>query len=182
MDKEVMLIGNTKSFMFNAIANGLEHDGFKTTRVPLSEDDIRREGVLQPFWILYLDEETVGKEFRDQYSFVKENVLMNNPRFMIIGHDDELQDIYQFIPQDIITKTYPRPINVQQLVSDMNRIIADEEGGEVKKRILIVDDTPASLHSLQKSLLQRYDVYMCNSGMSAITFLVKDRVDLILLD
>lgn len=182
MDKEVMLIGNIKSFMYNAIANGLEHEGFRTVRVPMVEDEIRREGVLQPFWILYLDEENVGKEYRDQYAFVKENVLMNNPRFLIIGHDDELQDVYQFIPQDIITKTYPRPINVQQLVSDMNRIIADEEGETVKKRILIVDDTPASLHSLQKSLLQKYDVYMCNSGMSAITFLVKERVDLILLD
>ena len=64
----------------------------------------------------------------------------------------------------------------------MDRIIADDEGGDVKKRILIVDDTPASLHMLQKNLLQKYDVYMCNSGMSAITFLVKERVDLILLD
>lgn len=182
MDKEVILIGNNKSFMYNAIANGLEHEGFKTSRVALTEEDIRRTGGLQPFWILYLDEESVGKEFRDQYSFIKENILMNNPRFFIIGHDSELQDIYQFIPQDIITRTYPRPINVQQLVSDMNRIIAAEEGGEIKKRILIVDDTPASLHTLQKTLLQKYDVYMCNSGMSAITFLVKETVDLILLD
>ena len=182
MDKEVVLIGNGKSFMYNAIANGLENEGFTTHRTPMKENDITRAGILHPFWILYLDEETVGKEYRDQYAFIKESILMNNPRFFVIGHDSELQDIYQFIPQDIISKTYPRPINVQQLVSDMNRIIADDEGGEVKKRILIVDDTPASLHTLQKNLLQKYDVYMCNSGMSAITFLVKERVDLILLD
>ena len=86
MDKDVLLIGNTRSFMYNAVANGLKHDGFKTQTVPMIEDEIRRTGVQQPFWILYLDEENVGKEFRDQYSFIKENVLMNNPRFLIIGH------------------------------------------------------------------------------------------------
>ena len=182
MDKDVLLIGNNKSFMYNAIANGLENEGFVTNRCVMTEADIVRAGVVHSFWILYLDETNVGKEYRDQYNFIKENILMNNPKFFIIGHDSELQDIYQFVPQDIISKTYPRPINVQQLVSNMNRMIADEEGGEAKKRILIVDGTPASLHTLQKNLLQKYDVYMCNSGMSAITFLVKETVDLILLD
>ena len=55
MDKDVLLIGNTRSFMYNAVANGLKHDGFKTVTVPMIEDEIRRTGVLQPFWILYLD-------------------------------------------------------------------------------------------------------------------------------
>ena len=44
MNKDVLLIGNTKSFMYNAIANGLEHEGYDTMRVGMSEEEIRKAG------------------------------------------------------------------------------------------------------------------------------------------
>ena len=59
MDKDVLLIGNNKSFMYNAIANGLENEGFVTNRCVMTEADIVRAGVVHSFWILYLDETNV---------------------------------------------------------------------------------------------------------------------------
>jgi CheY-like chemotaxis protein len=50
------------------------------------------------------------------------------------------------------------------------------------KKILIVDDDPTTIKAFSSLLSEKYRVYMANSGMSAITFLAKNDVDLVLLD
>ena len=51
-----------------------------------------------------------------------------------------------------------------------------------RKRILVVDDDGMMLRTMKNWLSKKYDVYMANSGMNAISLLAKNRVDLILLD
>lgn len=46
----------------------------------------------------------------------------------------------------------------------------------------MVDDDGTMLRTLKNWLSRKYNVYMANSGMSAITLLAKNKVDLILLD
>ena len=48
--------------------------------------------------------------------------------------------------------------------------------------LLIVDDNGTMLRTMKSWLSEKYQVYMVNSGMAAITFLTKNEVDLILLD
>lgn len=51
-----------------------------------------------------------------------------------------------------------------------------------KKKILIVDDDPAYAKMVREWLKDLYNVNVVVAGMQAITFLMKNRVDLILLD
>ena len=53
---------------------------------------------------------------------------------------------------------------------------------EEKKRILVCDDDGTMLRTMKSWLNEKYQVFMVNSGMSAITFLATNKVDLILLD
>ena len=53
---------------------------------------------------------------------------------------------------------------------------------EFKKSILIVDDDPQYLSLVRQWLKDAYKVSMANSGLQAIKFLGKNKVDLILLD
>ena len=46
----------------------------------------------------------------------------------------------------------------------------------------MVDDDGTMLRTIKTWLSEKYQVFMANSGMSAITFLAKNPVDLILLD
>ena len=46
----------------------------------------------------------------------------------------------------------------------------------------MVDDDGTMLRTIKSWLSEKYQVFMVNSGMSAITFLAKNQVDLILLD
>ena len=51
-----------------------------------------------------------------------------------------------------------------------------------KRRILVVDDDSVMLRTMNNWLSKKYDVFMANSGMNAISLLAKQHVDLILLD
>lgn len=57
-----------------------------------------------------------------------------------------------------------------------------DELGEIQRSILIVDDDPTMVRMIKNLLSEKYKIYMANSGMNAITLLVKNKVDLILLD
>ena len=54
--------------------------------------------------------------------------------------------------------------------------------GEFKKRLLIVDDDPQYLSMVREWLKEDYNVTMANSGLQAIRWLGRNKVDLILLD
>ena len=56
------------------------------------------------------------------------------------------------------------------------------DSGEFRKSILIVDDDPGYLGLVREWLRGTYKVYMANSGLQAIKWLGKNKVDLILLD
>ena len=55
MDKKVLLIGDTKSFMVNGIAGGLRRDNYDVYCVAPDVDDISHIKESFPIWVLYLD-------------------------------------------------------------------------------------------------------------------------------
>ena len=52
----------------------------------------------------------------------------------------------------------------------------------MKKAILAVDDTPASLKIIQGALSDEFSVHLARSGSIAMSTLEKTKIDLILLD
>lgn len=65
---------------------------------------------------------------------------------------------------------------------DISSIISDNNTTDYKKSILIVDDDPTYLNLVREWLKELYKVSIVKSGMQAIKYLSKNRVDLILLD
>jgi CheY-like chemotaxis protein len=60
--------------------------------------------------------------------------------------------------------------------------ISKVSAGEKRKSVLIVDDDPRYLKLVREWLKDEYKVSMANSGLQAIKWLGKNKVDLILLD
>ena len=68
------------------------------------------------------------------------------------------------------------------LGNKMIEVVEKEDLRLQKKKILVVDDDGTMLRTIKSWLSEKYQVFMVNSGMAAITFLAKNEVDLILLD
>ena len=67
-------------------------------------------------------------------------------------------------------------------VSTVKEYFDKAESGTFRKSILVVDDDPQYLTMVREWLKGTYKVSMANSGLQAIKWLGRNKVDLILLD
>ena len=180
MDKRVLLIGDQKSFMVTAIANGLERESFEVVRVGNTVKDISGLSEHPRMWVCYLDGDI--KTVSETLVFCKDIVQQEELFFYLVGNVEELEKAVKFIPEDLVKACLERPLNIQQLVDVMEKGLAEGERIDAKKRILVVDDDPTMTRMIKNLLSEKYHVYMAGSGVNAITFLANNMVDLILLD
>ena len=179
MEKEILLISDKESFMTNAIRHNLKSAGFDTAFCAPGVNELSR-AEKRPIVLLYLGEyvERVGEGL----TYLKDKILEDEARLFIVGSSEEIKNARAFIPDGIISRTFERPLNVKLLVEAMNETSEIMDKESEKKRILVVDDDPVMLRTIKGWLEGVYQVTMVNSGMNAITYLAKNKPDLILLD
>ena len=181
MDKRVLLIGNQKSFMVNAIVRGLEKEGYAVDCAAPMEHIIKAIPDKPSIYLLYL-----GDMSMDDSNVLKYlNEAIDSERFLLylIGNKEELGLGLTFIGKEKIQETYLRPLDVKLLAEQLDTVVdyaaVDDN---LKKKILIIDDDGAILRMMKTWLSVKYRVYMASSGKIALSFLAQNPVDLILLD
>ncbi len=179
MDKEILLISDKESFMTNAIRDNLRGAGYEVffctpTVVELNKT---KKTAVAP---LHLGDYVEGAG--EGLTFLKDKIVEDEARLFMVGSNEEIKAARVFIPDAVITRTFERPLNVKLLVEAMNETSELIEAESEKKRILVVDDDPVMLRTIKGWLEGEYQVTMVNSGMNAITYLAKNKPDLILLD
>ncbi|MCR4785489.1 MAG: response regulator [Lachnospiraceae bacterium] len=179
MKKEILLISDKESFMTNAIKDNLEKAGFRVGFCPPLVNELNRSPKY-PILLLYLND-YVGNA-GEGLTYLKDKALEEESRLFVVGSNEEIKEAKGYLPDTVITRTFERPLNVKQLVDAMNETSTIIEAEGEKKRILIVDDDPVMLRTIKGWLEGTYQVTMVNSGMNAITYLAKNKPDLILLD
>ena len=179
MAKNVILIGDAKSFMVTAIAKELTASGYEGHQVGTTVDELSRYKSEDGVFLLYLDS---PEEMKEGIVYLRDQVMDSYMSLVVIGKHLELQKLYETIPEDKLSGTFMRPVNIKELGDQIDEIQNEESRRKNKKKILIVDDDGTMLRTMKSWLSEKYQVYMVNSGMAAITFLTKNQVDLILLD
>lgn len=175
---KVILVGDHKRFMVNSIVKGIkEHqievDALFPTVNLLSEADPEVK-----LYIIFLGDDMNA----DALNYLSDKMNKEGLIMYAIGSQEELNSVYNYIPEAAFKKTYLRPLNIQELVQDLQAGFYDAETAASKKRILVVDDDGVMLRTIKSWLEMDYNVSMASSGVDAITFLAKNRVDLVLLD
>lgn len=93
------------------------------------------------------------------------------------GDDDETGEtkkIHQFIT----------PVHIVKILTLADQYLGFGDGAvelDEKKQVLLVDDDSRMLRALRLCLQDDYNVSMANSGMDALSFLLKEKPDLILM-
>lgn len=181
MDKRVLLIGNQKSFMVNAIARGLEKEGYVVEPAAPFESIIKAIPDRPSIYLLYLGDMSMDDSQVLKYL----NEAIDSERFLLylIGNKEELNLGLTFIAKEKIQETYLRPLDVKLLAEELDTVFdyaaVDDS---LKKKILIIDDDGAMLRMMKTWLSVKYRVYMASSGKIALSFLAQNPVDLVLLD
>jgi len=179
MDKRILLSGGGKSFMVTSIAKELTEEGFEVTKVDPDVTQIERLENKPTVYLIYLDDVDSMMEF---FVYLGDKAIEDDISVSIIGSPEELEKIFAKTSRDKVAAVFERPINVKELARQMLSVVEQEEVRLQRKRILVVDDDGTMLRTIKDWLSGKYQVFMVNSGVAAITFLAKNKVDLILLD
>ena len=179
MDKRVLLIGDGKSFMVTSIAKELREEGFEVVQATHDVTEIEHTDNKPNVYLIYVEDLDDMMEF---FVYLRDKVVESDISISVIGSPDEIEKIYNTTSRNKITKAFERPVNVKELAKEMLAVVECEEQRLQKKKILVVDDDGTMLRTIKGWLSEKYQVFMVNSGMAAITFLAKNQVDLILLD
>ena len=179
MDKRVLLVGDSKSFMVTSIAKELKENGFEVIQTGHNVTEVERLENKPNVYLIYVDDVDSMTEF---FVYLRDKVVEDDLSISVIGSPDEIEKIRGHVASERIAAIFERPVNVKELGQKMMDVVEQEDIRLQKKRILVVDDDGTMLRTIKSWLQEKYQVFMVNSGMAAITFLAKNEVDLILLD
>ena len=145
----------------------------------------RPEGVVVSLIGISADAESILGELRDNYPKVP---------VICIGTAESIDPYTNCMGTSQFT-TLISPTDNEKVIDTIKQVVensntnddnatddAIDEKPEVRKRILLVDDSKLQLRALHVILKDKYDVRMATSGMQALTLVGKEKPDMIFLD
>lgn len=179
-NQALMLIGAKESFLIRALENKLKEAGvdmfFTISGVDGINLGIERAAVLA----YYLETGETVKP--DVLHYLNERLIETNKQIILIGEKNDTDAVTDQLHGDLILKVFQRPLDTDQFIETVRGELSEESIEKRKKSVLIVDDDATYIGVIREWLRGSYRVSMANSGLQAITWLAKNKVDLVLLD
>ena len=131
-------------------------------------------------YILYLDDEITSET--DLLVYLKSVCTRDEKAICIIGSKAEYDVVMKYLTPEIVWNWFERPLDMDKFLKEIQKFMSSFSFDSLKKNILIVDDDLDYMHMIREWLKSTYKVSMVNSGTQAITWLAKNKIDLVLLD
>ncbi len=181
-ERKVFIAGEKESFVIRVLVKKLQDAGIDAAFVKVGVDTINAciagsEGTVLAYYL-----EQGASIPRDVLMFLIDKLTDEGKQMILIGDASDTRSIIDKVPGEIIYKAFNRPLNNDEFVHTVSDLFGRIESGEFKKSILIVDDDPTYMGLVREWLKGEYRISMVTSGLQAIKWLGKNKVDLILLD
>ena len=176
----ILLISSGFGFMVDALNNNLKKEGFITEfSEPVVKDIKARKKDCDVILLLAGD---FVYSSADALVYLKDITKDEERPLCVIGYDEELEQIRQYIPENYFKASFKRPFDGKYIAEELRSIAVANEEKKRGKKLLLVDDDLTYLKMLQGWLSDKYMITAVKSGMQAITYLANHSPDLILLD
>ena len=181
MADKILFISDRESFIIKSIMQKVSAEGIECVFSALNMDEIKKyDNKLGELVYLYIDD--ISRFSDSDLVFLRDFCISNGLELILIGYEIDIKHLKENIFAGGVFKEYYRPINANEMASE----IITEAGSDAKKNrrkhILVVDDSGIMLTTIKEWLSDKYRVSLVNSAMNAITFLSTRTPDLILLD
>ena len=178
--KNVLIISTSETFTVKGLGsklNELEIDShYVTTKIKTIELFMENAD----FFVFYLDDAAASNP--DVLVFLNDTCTEKEKKIILIGTRLEFEAVSKYIDHKNLIKWFERPLNMEKFLDCVQVSIEFANIEEQKKSVLIVDDDVAYMRMIRKWIKSKYRVAMANSGIQAITWLAKNKADIILMD
>ncbi len=180
MNKRVLIVAPSEGFIIKGLETKLNGIGVLSLFSQPVMKDIREVCDNTDLIIIFTDE-GIGDN-ADALVYIKDHCSEKDEQVVVVGARAEYDTLKGYIPESLIHKFFERPLDMENLVTEIENYMEEESQFARRKSILIVDDDVSYMSMITDWLKTSYRVSMANSGMQAITWLAKNHADLILLD
>lgn len=172
----VLIVSERKYFIVSSLIRQLESAGYGVNFAENNPAEIEKYCDDTQLLILYVEEADIGG-----FAHLKDLVIEKSIPLFVMGDVNQIEEVKTIIPGQFIKKQFTRPINLKDVAETVDTYLQDDTS-LYKKKILVVDDSGATLRSVKSWLEDKYQVILANSGAMAIKYMVMKRPDLVLLD
>ncbi len=182
-NKTVVFILFKYSIVVKGIERRLTEAGFVTEEIIENFQRIMNFSSSADLFVFYLPEDIIEDRAKNkELKSIFEQLKACGKKVIVMGeleHHDFLQRNY---PDFSDYKWIERPMDSEKLCNLITEMIAGNASLSDRKKILIVDDDPSYAGMVRLWLKDKFQMSVVTGGMQAITYLLKNTVDLILLD
>ena len=179
-ENRIIFVAEKETFLVRAILKKIRDEDITCVYVPCSVDEINKNWDENSL-ITFFTEEITNNE-KEILHYLTDRMEESGNQMILICEKNDAGHIYNHIPNDLIFETFVRPFDNESYMRSVRSYFNKLGSGELRKSILVVDDDPNYLALVRDWLKGSYKVSMANSGLQAIKWLGKNKVDLILLD
>ena len=181
-NKNIVILVLQYSVVVKGIERKLNDAGYRTIVLSDTYEKITELAPKTDLFFLYLPGDIGGKaDLMDKLRIICNLVKVNGKNMIIVGETRDHSDLVKEHPIISEFSWIDRPVEMDILGPAIENTIAGNIVGG-KKRILIVDDDSSYAMMIKEWIKADYQTEIVTAGMQAITFLLKNPVDLILLD
>ncbi|MCR5398617.1 MAG: response regulator [Lachnospiraceae bacterium] len=177
---KVLVVSATDSFLAKSLVSKLETNGIASAFSHGDIKDLDKYRNEIELIVLFLSEDM--EEMVDTLVYLKDFASDADRKFILIGDSAEHDIATKTISATLILDWFKRPLVMDDLLKCINRYMEENTGENRKKTVLIVDDDITYMRTVYEWLKDDYHVGMASSGVQAISYLARNKADLVLLD
>ena len=177
---KILVISPTESFLAKGLVSKINAERLNAVLLngQIKEIDPLREET--ELIIIFLSENM--EDMTKTFVYLKDMASDLDRKIIVIGDEAEYDLIKKTIPETLILEWFKRPLNTDDLIKAVRKYMEENTGENRKKTVLIVDDDITYMRTVYEWLKNDYHVGMAANGVQAISYLARNKADLILLD
>lgn len=176
----ILVVSETDSFLATSLVGKLESEGHKAL---LSHGAIKEiEQIRDSIELIILFMTAQMEDDSEKLVYIKDVAADLDRKIILIGDDNEKDVALSIIPQTLVLEWFARPLIMDDLIKSIDKYMEDNTGENRKKTVLIVDDDITYMRTVYEWLKESYHVGMAANGVQAISYLARNKADLVLLD
>jgi CheY-like chemotaxis protein len=176
--RNVIIVSVSESFLAKSLVTKLNSLGIGASFVKAEIKEMKTRISDAALIILFLNEDMEAESL----VYLKDAVVDRDLGFILIGDENQYEDVIKVIPEQAVTEMFRRPLDIDKLIKGVSRYLDENTGEKRRKTVLIVDDDITYMRTVYEWLKGTYHVGMASSGVQAISYLARNKADLILLD
>ncbi len=179
-ENKTAVISVKDSFLAKSLITKLSGSGVGAEFIHAQIKEIEKQLDNTELVILFMSEEL--ESMPETLVYLKDAIQDKDIGLILIGEEAEYESIIKTIPETMITEHFKRPLDMELLTKRVCDYLEENTGEKRKKTVLIVDDDITYMRTVYEWLKGSYHVGMASNGVQAISYLAKNKADLVLLD